>query len=156
MAVIHNPNRTLRFSFDLVDLSTKDQAFIATAAVEFFDKRDQDFWPMLRLPVVRMSIEDGAALVNAIRDVCSQSRPGFSFRTGVTEELQLNVLRDGPTAAIEIGMDLSAYLKETTGISSPAGRELALFRFDAGLTELVVFGDALASKQSELKGRVVR
>lgn len=156
MPAIHNPNRTLRFSLELADIAAQDRAFICTAAVEYLDKRDQEFWPTLRLPVLRVPAEDAHALTQALRDVCSQARPGFCFRTGAREELQLALSRQGGAVAVEVGVDLCVYLLETAGVPSPPGRELALFRFEAPLAEVVVFADAVAARVAELEGRVRR
>lgn len=156
MPAIANPTRTLRFSLELADFSAQDGAFVCTAAVEFYDRRDNEFWPMVRLPVLKMAQPDGHALVSAARDVCSQKRPGFSLRTGATEELQLQIGRDENGVSVEVGVDLSAYLREVSGRLAERGRELALFRFTAELSELVVFGKAVEDRVQLLEGRVKR
>lgn len=156
MPAISNPNRTLRFSFELADFAAQDNAFVCTAAVEFFDRRDKEFWPIVRLPVVRMSQPDAHALVDALKAVCSQQRPGFSLRTGATEELQLQIGRDNEGVAIEVGVDLSAYLVETSGVRSEPGKELALFRFSADFADLVIFGKAITDRLLQLEGRARR
>jgi hypothetical protein len=156
MPAIHNPNRTLRFSLELADFAAKDSAFVCTAAVEFFDRRDNQFWPIVQLPVLRMSQADGHALTDAMRGVCDMSRPGFSFRTGAMEELQLQLGREPSGVAVEVGFDLAAYLMESAGVRSEPGRELALFRFSAELRELVVFGDGIEARIAQLEGRVGR
>ena len=156
MPALHNPNRTLRFCLDVADFSSREHSFVCTAAVEFFDRRDDGFWPFLRLPVLSVTRDDALGLVEAIRGVCSRARPGFSLRTGALNELSLQLGREGEAFAVEVGVDLAPYLLETSGIRSQMGTELSLFRFGTTLTELVVFADAIASSLLEVEGRAHR
>lgn len=162
MAVLHNAARNLRFFIEWVDRevppvvpgqpppSAEAVRALGTAGVEFFDRRDNDFWPFIRLPVIYYSGKDGPALVSSVRDLLSLKIPGFAFRTGATGELGLQIGRDGETQfVVEAGIDLAPYLMETSGASADPGRELAMFRFNTVTAELVKFADGL---KKELDG----
>jgi len=102
--------------------------------------------------VIYLAGGDGPVLVESVRDVCALKRPGFAFRTGAQDELALQLAKqDGGGYVIEVGIDLAAYLHETSGLQGDPGRELALFRFTTGITELVLFADQVKTELAALK-----
>lgn len=163
MAVLHNDARNLRLLLELVDREVPPAVpgqppppvealrVIGTAGVEFYDRRDRSFWPFLRLPVLHLGGGDGPELVRMLRELCSLKVPGFAFRTGELGELALQVGRqEGGGLVVEVGIDLAAYLRETSGMVGEPGRELSLFRFTTGTAELVVFADQLRQELDRL------
>jgi hypothetical protein len=164
MAFLHNDAKNLRFALSLVDRETLPHVpgqpaappealrVLGTAAVEYLDRRDKSFWPFLQLPVIYLAGGDVPALVESVRDVCALRRPGFAFRTGAQDELALQLTKqDGGGYVIEVGIDLAAYLHETSGLQGDPGRELALFRFTTGITELVLFADQVKTELAALQ-----
>jgi len=163
MAVLHNEPRTLRLALELVDrevppivpgappVPREAVRVLGSAGVEFLDRRDQGFWPILRLPVVYLGGEDAPSLVRSIRDLCSLKSDGFSFRTGAQKEFGFQIGRQkGGGFIVEVGIDLSAFLFETAGVLGEPGRELALFRFTTSTSELVVFADQVKQELERL------
>jgi hypothetical protein len=127
----------------LVDLVTRDRdtgRVVATAAVEWLDRRDGEWWPFVRLPVVHLQAGAAEALLGGLRDVLQGVEPGFSWaaaESGVLA-LQLGGAETG-AAVVEVGIDLGAFLSESAGAPVPLGNELALFRFAAPRADLVRF-----------------
>ena len=163
MAVLQNDAHTLRFVLSLVDRETLPKVpgqpapapetlrLLGTTSVEFFDRRDKGFWPFIRLPVVYLSGGDGATLIDAVRDLCALKREGLSFRTGASDEVAVQIGRQpGGGFVVEVGIDLAAYLFETSGRQGEPGRELALFRFTTGTADLVVFADQVKQELAAL------
>jgi len=163
MSFLHNEIKSLRYVLEVVDRETlppvpgqkpppKDALrVLGTTAMEFFDRRDQSFWPFLRLPVLYLAGPDAEALINGIRELCALKRPGVAFRTGAQDELALQLARqEGGGFIVEVGIDLAAYLVETSGLQGESGRELALFRFTTSTSELVRFADQLKQELAAL------
>jgi hypothetical protein len=162
MAVLHNDAKNLRLVLTLADRerlpvvpgqpppAPEGLRVLGTTAVEFFDRRDKEFWPFLRLPVLYLAGADGRSLVESVRDLCASKRPGFAFRTGAHDEMALQMTRqEGGGFVVEVGIDLASYLYETSGLQGENGRELALFRFTTSTSELVIFADQV---KQELAG----
>jgi hypothetical protein len=165
MAVLHNDAKTLRFVLELVDRETlpvvpgqpppavESLRVLGSSGVEYMDRRDQAYWPFLRVPVLYLAGGDASTLVGAIRSLCALERPGFGFRTGAQDELALQVARqEGGGFVVEVGIDLAVYLFETSGLQGDPGRELALFRFTTSTSELVIFADQIKRELAELPG----
>ncbi|MFL5320611.1 MAG: hypothetical protein ACJ790_13200 [Myxococcaceae bacterium] len=160
MALLHNTNQSLRFLLQLVDRERPSRGptavssahrILGTAAIEFFDRRDREFIPMLQLPVLHVAAQDAEAFATALRELTSGTRGGFSFRTGAMEELTLQIGREASGAfVVEVGVDLGAWLKETSGAAHAPGKELALFRFEAPMAELVLFAASLYEELQKL------
>src|SRR5687767_4255916 len=103
MAVLHNETKTLRLFVELVDrevppivpgappIPKEAVRILGTAGVEWFDRRDQAFWPFLRLPVLYLGGGDPAGLVESIRNLCQLKVEGFAFRTGNQQEFGFQV-----------------------------------------------------------------
>ena len=163
MAVLHNQSKNLRFFLELVDREVPplvpgqprppvDSArILGTAGVEFYDRRDQAFWPFIRLPVLYLEGSDTGALVDSIREFCSLRIPGFAFRTGAQREIALQLGREeSGSLLVEVGIDLAPYLLETTGGLGEPGRELAMFRYYTTTAELVTFADQIVQEVARL------
>jgi hypothetical protein len=163
MAVLHNEAKTLRLFIELVDREVpavvpgqpappaEQIRVLGTAGVEFYDRRDQSFWPFLRLPVLYLGGQDGPELVASIRDLCSLKVEGFAFRTGNQGELGVQLGRQpGGELVVEVGIDLAPYLLETAGRQGEPGRELAMFRFNTQTAELVRFADQVKQELEKL------
>jgi hypothetical protein len=163
MAVLHNNAKNLRFFLEVVDREVlppipgqpsprADAArILGTTGVEFYDRRDKGFWPFVRLPVLYLAGTDGHALIHSLRDLCSQKVPGFAFRTGTAQEVAIQVGQvENGRFLVEVGIDLAAYLLETSGTQGEAGQELALFRFHTHTAELVLFADQVKQELERL------
>jgi hypothetical protein len=163
MAVLHNDAKNLRLFLELVDrevppvvpgqppMPAEAIRVLGTAGVEFFDRRDKAFWPFIRLPVVYFAGGDGHALIHSLKDVCSLKVPGFVLRSGNQGELAIQIARQEKGAfLVEVGIDLSSYLLETSGLQGEPGRELAMFRFVSHTAELVTFADQVKQEIEKL------
>ncbi len=163
MAVLHSDAKTLRFFFELVDREVppampgqapppvEAMRVIGTAGVEFFDRRDDQFWPFIRLPVIRCATADGHDLIHSLKDLCSAKVPGFVFRTGEQNELALQLARqEGGGFVAEVGIDLASFLLEVSRVQLEPGRELAMFRFTTSTAEVVRFADQLKQELERL------
>lgn len=116
-------------------------------SVDALDRRDEEFWAMVRLPVVKMAAADVRGLVDALKECCAGGRAGVSVQLGEHREvaLSVSVSPDGGFV-IEVGFDLASVALEHAGIATARGRELSLFRLMASTSEVVRFGDALAQQ----------
>jgi hypothetical protein len=135
MGVLLNDSGTLRFTL------TAAGEGLATAAIEFLDVRDKSFWPLVQLPVVHLSVASFAALGQMLEPVLSGKTDGFAWRGGSGEELALSVVRQSEEWIVEVGIDLSAYLRETAQVFVGPQRELALFRFHTTSALLQAFAE---------------
>lgn len=127
----------------LIDMVTRDRdsgRVVATAAVEWLDRRDGEWWPFVRLPVVYLQAGAAEALLGGLRDVLQGVAPGFSWvaAEGAALALQVGAAESG-AGVVEVGIDLGAFLAESAGARVPGGDELALFRFAAPRADLVRF-----------------
>lgn len=152
MAVLHNEARTLRLSLLLADRATFGPSrVLASAGVECFDRRDGEFWPLVRLPVVYFGPADLPAVVESIRTLCAHESPGFGLRSEGDGDLALQLSRQEGALTVEAGFDLARVLAETAGRPGVPGSELALFRFQTATAELVQFADQLRRELEELR-----
>jgi hypothetical protein len=122
---------------------------LATAAVEWLDQRDREWWPFVRLPPLWIDEGAATALTDGIRSLLQGGEPGFAWQAGAMLGLQLGLAEDG-AVVIEIGVDLGAFLADASGLPSRAGGEAALFRFTASSQDLVRFGGAVETQLDEL------
>lgn len=160
MAELDNDTYTLRLQLALADRElvpgatdkTPAEAFrvLGTAAVEFFDRRDKEFWPFLRLPSLYLAGEDAPALIEALRDLCAMKRDSFLLRTGDRGELAVGVARGGGGFDVEVGVDLAPILAQVSGTPGEPGHQLAMFRFTTGTAQVVVFADQLKQELERL------
>ena len=163
MAVLHNDAKNLRLFVEIVDREVpavvpgqpppppEAVRMIGTAGVEFFDRRDNQYWPFIRLPVIRYGGNDGHELIHSLKDLCSLKVPGIGFRTGDVGELVLQLARqEGGGFVAEVGLDLSTFLLEASGAQGEPGRELAMFRFTTSTAEVVKFADQIKQELEKL------
>lgn len=119
---------------------------LATAAVEYLDARDGEWWPLVRLPPLRLAAAQVDELLAGAAALLRGEGEGFAWRAGDGAPLALQLGAAPGGAVIEIGLDLSAFLADAAGVSGAPGSELALFRFRAAQADLVRFSDALAEE----------
>ncbi|MGQ0507721.1 MAG: hypothetical protein ACT4TC_20655 [Myxococcaceae bacterium] len=163
MAVLHNETKTLRFFLEMVDREVpaivpgqpppppESVRVLGTCGVEFFDRRDKSFWPFIRLPVLYLAGKDGPDLAASVRDLTSLRTQGFAFRTGMQNEVALQVGRaEKKGFLVEVGIDLAPYLLETAGQMGEPGQELAMFRFNCVMADLVIFADQIKQELERL------
>ncbi|HET7753219.1 MAG TPA: hypothetical protein VFK85_04850 [Anaeromyxobacteraceae bacterium] len=133
----------------LLDLVTRDEGgrVVATAAVEWLDRRDGEWWPFVRLPVVHLQAGAAEALVGGLRDMLQGVAPGFSWAAAENGSVALQV-GDAESGApvVEVGIDLGAFLAESAGVPPRPGNELALFRFGGTRAELVRFAGEIEAQ----------
>ncbi len=139
MSALTNDASTLRFTL------TPAGDGLASAAIEFFDARDRSFWPLVQLPVVHVSADALRFLTQLVPPLLSGKTDSFAWRGGHGEELALSVARAGEEWVVEVGIDLSAYLRETAHLYLAPKRELALFRFHTTALRLQEFSAGLTA-----------
>lgn len=142
MAYLHNDTRTLRLHLEWVDQERQPpHRRLGTAAIEFYDRRDQEYWPMVRLPILYADPEETARFDSQLKDLCSGRVDGLSLTLGAQSELAFQAAKQADQSyLIEVGLDLAPYLQEASGKPLEPGRELALFRFHASMAAMVLFG----------------
>jgi hypothetical protein len=140
VSALTNDAATLRFTL------TPASDGLASAAIEFFDARDQSFWPLVQLPVLHLNTEAIGALARMMPPLLEGKTDSFAWRGGQGEELALSVARSPEEGRwiVEVGIDLSAYLRETAHLFIAPKRELALFRFHTTADRLQEFSAGLA------------
>ena len=138
-ATLTNDAATLRFTV------TPAGDGLASAAIEFFDARDRSFWPLVQLPVIHVSGDVLRSLCQLILPLLERKTDSFAWRGGQGEELALSVARAGEEWIVEVGIDLSAYLRETAHVYLGPKRELALFRFHTTAARLQEFSAGLTA-----------
>jgi hypothetical protein len=123
---------------------------LATAALEYLDRRDGEWWPLVRLPPIWIDPEGVGALVGGLRDVLQGVAPGFAWQSSEAASLGVQLGAAPPGAVVEVGLDLGPLLAESSGLAPGAGGELALFRFAATSAALVRFAGRLEAQLAEL------
>ena len=139
MSALTNDASTLRFTL------TPAGDGLASAAIEFFDARDATFWPLVQLPVVHISADALGSLSQMVAPLLDGKTDSVAWRGGHGEELALSVARDADAWVVEVGIDLSAYLRETARVYLAPKRELALFRFHTTALRLQEFSAGLTA-----------
>jgi hypothetical protein len=148
MADLPNDSGSLRFA---LTLAGRDAGrWLASAALEYHDRRDGEWWPFVRLPVVHLGATALDELLAGLAAVVAGSQQGVAWRAGddAPVGLQLGAVPGG--AVVEVGLDLSLFLAESAGVPPRPNAELALFRFRALQPGLVRFSDALAREREGL------
>ena len=123
---------------------------LATAGLEYLDRRDGEWWPLVRLPVLYLAPEAAQRLAEEARALVHGQSQGFSWRP---EDDPVVGLQLGPApggAVVEVGVDLGAFLAEVAGTPRRAESELGLFRFRAAQADLVRFADAIGRELEAL------
>lgn len=125
---------------------------LATAAVEYLDARDGEWWPLVRLPTLRLAAAQVEELLAAAAALLRGEGEGFAWRAGDEAPLALQLGAAPGGAVVEVGLDLSGFLADAAGAGGAPGSELALFRFRAAQADLVRFSDALAAELRAVRG----
>lgn len=161
MAELRNDSGALRFAVELVTAEASPQAppgaaggepfVLATAGLEYLDRRDGEWWPFLRLPVLHLPVRAVERLSADLAELLRGASAGFAWRPGddALAGLQLGAAPGGAVA--EVGLDLGAFLAEFAGAPRRADTELALFRFRCAQADLVRFSDALARELEAIR-----
>jgi hypothetical protein len=163
MAELRNDSGALRFAVDLVRLEASPQAFpgtgakgaepfvVGSAGLEYLDRRDGEWWPFVRLPVLHLPVRALEGLTSQLAELLRGGSAGFAWRPGddAAAGLQLGAAPGGALA--EVGLDLGAFLAEFAGVPRRPDTELALFRFRCAQADLVRFSDALARELEALR-----
>ena len=125
---------------------------LATAAVEYRDARDGDWWPLVRLPVMHLLPGSVPTLVSAMQELLRGAAPGFAWQAGDGSlGLQVGVAEgQGELLLAEVGLDLALFLAESSGTPRREGAEAALFRWPVTRAAAVAFADAIRGEVEAL------
>ncbi len=151
MAVLPGDSGAIRLRIDPVQREGSGRV-LASASLEYRDARDGDWWPLVHLPVVHLHPGSVEALVGGIQDLLRGAAPGFAWQSGDGAlGLQLGPGEGhGDLLVVEVGMDLSLFLAESSGVPRREGAEAALFRWPVTRASAVGFGDGLRSETGAL------
>lgn len=133
------------------------QRLLASVSMDFFDKKDSEFWPFVRQAVLWLGSRDAHDLVEGISRLVRDEVPGFAYRSGGSElAVQIGKVQEPNLAqtvyAVEIGLDLATVLNEAAGTGNEPGDALSLFRFNTGRPQVVAFGQGLRDELAMLEG----
>ena len=152
MADLANDSGVIRLRVDPV---TREEGgrVLASAALEYRDARDGEWWPIVRLPVVHLVPGGAESLVAALQDLMQGVIPGFAWQSGDGAlGLQIGVPEgQGELLVAEVGMDLALFLAESAGAPRREGAEAALFRWPVTRGAAVAFADALRRESEALR-----
>lgn len=166
MAELRNDSGALRLAVELVsrDPATAPGAgpggaspgapagrLLATAALEYLDRRDGEWWPLVRLPPARFAEAAAARLLDELGRLLQGASGGFAWRPGEEAGFAIQLGADEGGAVLEVGLDLGAFLADAAGVAWRPEAELALFRFRAAQADLVRFSDALSRELEALR-----
>ncbi len=152
MSELANDSGSLRFALEIAGRAPAPPAppgeppgrLLATAGLQYHDRRDGEWWPLVRLPVVYVERASLQELLRALRELLQGSAPGFAWRPGDDAMVGLQLGATPGGAVVEVGLDLGAFLAEAAGAPRRPEAELALFRFRAAQRDLVRFSEELA------------
>jgi hypothetical protein len=126
---------------------------LATTAVEFFDKRDKQFWPLYRQAVLWIAIEDGRRFLDQLSSLIRDQISEFAFQSSIAPEIGWQFARsEFRHCLVQLGFDLNAMLAEVAGLPGTPGRDLALYRFTTTQANLVAFGDEIRGELVDMLG----
>ncbi len=132
------------------DGRTPSGRLLVGAGVEYLDRRDGEWWPLVRLPVLWIAPAPLSGLVGALADLAQGIAPGFAWQSGDAADLALQIgAAEGAGAGAllaEVGLDLSGFLSDTAGVPRRPGAELSLFRFPVTRAAVVAFAGALRAE----------
>lgn len=162
MAELRNDSGALRFAVELVSREGPPEvlpraegagqgSILATAGLEYLDRRDGEWWPLVRLPVLHLPAQAVRQLASQLSQFLRGGSPGFAWRSGDDAAAGLQFGASPGGAVVEVGLDLGAFLSESAGVPQRPDAELALFRFPATQAELVRFSDALSRELEALE-----
>ena len=151
MADLANDSGVIRLHVDPVSREDGGRV-LASAALEYRDARDGEWWPIVRLPVVHLVPGGAESLVAALQDLMQGVVPGFAWQSGDGSlGLQIGVADgQGELLVAEVGMDLALFLAESAGAPRREGAEAALFRWPVTRAAAVAFADALRRESASL------
>jgi len=153
MAELANDSGAIRLRIDPVTREAGGR-ILASAAIEYRDARDREWWPLVRLPVVHLLPGSSETLVGSLQELLQGVVPGFAWQSGDGAlGLQIGVPEgQGDLLVAEVGMDLALFLAESAGAPRREGAEAALFRWPVTRAASVAFADGLR-RESEGLGR---
>ncbi len=164
MAELRNDSGALRFAVDLVAREASAEilpaaetshpghgSILASAGLEYLDRRDGEWWPLVRIPVLHIPAHAAERLASQVADFLRGGVTGFAWRPGDDAAAGLQVGAAPGGAVVEVGLDLGAFLAESAGVPRRLDAELALFRFRATQGDLVRFSDALVRELEALR-----
>ena len=153
MADLANDSGVIRLRLDPVSREAGGR-ILASAALEYRDARDREWWPLVRLPVVHLLPGAAEALVAGLQDLLQGVVPGFAWQSGDGAlGLQVGVAEgQGELLLAEVGLDLALFLAESSGTPRREGAEAALFRWPVTRAGAVAFAGALRGEAGELAG----
>lgn len=151
MADLANDSGAIRLRLDPVAREAGGR-ILASAALEYRDARDGEWWPLVRLPVVHLHPGADEALVASMQELLQGVVPGFAWQSGDGSlGLQVGVAEgQGELLLAEVGMDLALFLAESAGAPRREGAEAALFRWPVTRAGAVAFAGALRSEAGAL------
>jgi hypothetical protein len=126
-------------------------SLLATAGLEYLDRRDGEWWPFVRLPVLHLPVPAVERLAAQLAEFLRGATPGFAWRPGDDAVAGLQVGAAPGGAIAEVGLDLGAFLAESAGAPRRPDTELALVRFRCAQADLVRFSDALSRELEALR-----
>lgn len=152
MADLANDSGVIRLRVDPISREAGGRVLV-TAALEYRDARDGEWWPIVRLPVVHLLPGGAGSLVAALQDLMQGVIPGFAWQSGDGAlGLQVGVPEgQGELLVAEVGMDLALFLAESAGAPRREGAEAALFRWPVTRGGAVAFADALRRESEALR-----
>jgi hypothetical protein len=129
---------------------------MASVSMDFFDRKDSEFWPFVRQAVLWLGPRDAHDLVEGISRLVRDEVPGFAYRSAGSElAVQIGKVQEPNLAstlyAVEIGLDLAAVLNDAAGTGNEQGDALSLFRFGTGRPQVVAFGQGLRDELAMLE-----
>ena len=152
MAELRNDSGALRFTIELVSRVAAPESsggapdgasLLASTGLEYLDRRDGEWWPFVRLPVLHLPTRSVARLAADLADLLRGASAGFAWRPADDSPAGLQIGRSPGGAIAEVGLDLGAFLAELAGAPHRLETELALFRFRCAQADLVRFAEAL-------------
>jgi len=151
MADLANDSGAIRLRLDPIQRETGGR-ILASAAIEYRDARDGEWWPVVRLPVVHLPSGSDQTLFAALQDLLQGNAPGFAWQSGDGAlGLQVGIPEgQGQLLLAEVGMDLALFLAESAGAPRREGAEAALFRWPVTRGAAVAFADALRRETEAL------
>lgn len=151
MAELTNDSGAIRLRLDPVTREAGGR-ILASAAIEYRDARDREWWPLVRLPVVHLGPGSVETLVGTFQELLRGVVPGFAWQSGDGAlGLQVSVPEgQGDLLLAEVGLDLALFLAESAGAPRREGAEAALFRWPVTRAASVGFADGLRRESEGL------
>ena len=146
MPELPNDTGALRLALSLVARDGPSGRILATVAIEYLDRRDGEWWPVVRLPPLYLEGQAVERLLGGATDLLRGSTAGFAWRPSEASPVGLQFGTVPGGATVEVGVDLGHFLADVAGVALRADAELALFRWRVQQGDLVRFSDALTSE----------